>query len=220
MFFESPSEIVKIAGRTGCAVFVMPDKARLEIPGALILQPEDKTVVTIEQVRELIARLAVKQVAEQYVVIRPAEALGEEAANALLKTLEEPKEKVHFVLVTSEPSRLLPTVLSRSAVYFLKQRKMLASGIATEEKIKDLAKRLMVAKPADLPGLAEEIVKKKDGVRAYALSILATVIEMLYKTYFITEKEVFVKKLPKFLAAYENIDRNGHIKLHLVADLC
>ena len=179
MFFESPSEIVKIAGRTGCAVFVMPDKARLEIPGALILQPEDKTVVTIEQVRELIVRLAVKQVAEQYAVIRPAETLGEEAANALLKTLEEPKEKVHFVLVTSEPSRLLPTVLSRSAVYFLKQRNMLASGIATEEKIKDLAKRLMVAKPADLPRLAEEIVKKKDGVRAYALSILATAIEML-----------------------------------------
>ena len=57
-------------------------------------------------------------------------------------------------------------------------------------------------------------------MRAYALLVLATAIEMLYKSYFITGKDVFVKKLPQFLTAYENIDKNGHIKLHLVADLC
>ena len=37
---------------------------------------------------------------------------------------------------------------------------------------------------------------------------------------FITKKEVFIDKIPKFLGAFENIDRNGHVKLHLVADLC
>lgn len=220
MFFESPEEIAKIAGRTGCAVFVVPEKTTIQIRGATILEPEERTTITIEQVRDLIMGLAVKQTAERYVVIRPAEALSEEAANALLKTLEEPKDKVHFVLVTSEPSRLLPTVLSRAAVYFLRRENILAEGILADEKIKTLAKKLMVARPADLPGLAEEITKKKDGVRAYTLAILAAAIEMLYKTYFITGKAIFVEKLPKFLTAYENIDRNGHIKLHLVADLC
>ena len=78
----------------------------------------------------------------------------------------------------------------------------------------------MVAKPADLVGLAEEITKKKDGVRAYALGVLGTAIEMLYKTYFLTGKDVFVKKLPQFLAAYEGISRNGHIKLQIVSNLC
>jgi len=36
-----------------------------------------------------------------------------EAANALLKTLEEPRERVHFVLLSSRPERLLPTIRSR-----------------------------------------------------------------------------------------------------------
>jgi DNA polymerase-3 subunit delta' len=36
-----------------------------------------------------------------------------EAANALLKTLEEPRPKVHFVLLASRPDRLLPTIRSR-----------------------------------------------------------------------------------------------------------
>ena len=72
MFFESPEEILKISGRTGCAIFVMPDNKELSIPGALILEPVEKSVITIEQVRNVTARLNVKQTREQYVIIRPA----------------------------------------------------------------------------------------------------------------------------------------------------
>ena len=93
------------------------------------------------------------------------------------------------------------------------------AGISADEKVKTLAKKLMTCAPADLPALAEEICKKKDGVRAHALLVLETAIEMLYKSYFITGKSIFVEKLPKFLSAYDAISRNGHIKLHLVADL-
>ena len=88
-----------------------------------------------------------------------------------------------------------------------------------DKKVLDIARRLVVAKPVDLPPLAEEICKKKDGVRAYVLSILSASIEILYKSYFKTEKEVFLNKIPRFLSAYEAIASNGHIKLHLVADL-
>ena len=146
--------------------------------------------------------------------------MGEDAANAFLKNLEEPGEKVHFILITSQPSKLLPTILSRSAIYFLRGNSLLENELSVDKSKKDLAKRLMVAKPGDLVSLAEEITKKKDGVRGYTLEILAAAIEMLYKSYFITKKDVFVKKIPKFLTAYENIEKNGHIKLHLVADLC
>ena len=50
--------------------------------------------------------------------------------------------------------------------------------------------------------------------------MVGAAIEMLYKTYFLTEKEVFLAKLPKFLAAYDGIYRNGHVKLQLIANLC
>lgn len=217
MYFDDVTQIQDIASRTGAAVFVVPDDVKVEIPGAIVLKPEEKTTITIEQIRELQGRLGLKQSQDLFVVIRPAEKMQVEAANAFLKTLEEPQGKVHFVLITSKPSALLATVLSRCVIYFLK---VYDDGqIHMNEKVKSIAKRLIVAKPAELVGLAEEIAKKKDGKREYALLVVGTALEMLYKSYFLTGKEVFLKKLPRFLRLYENLERNGHIKLHLVADL-
>lgn len=48
------------------------------------------------------------------VVIDPADALGEAAGNALLKTIEEPRPGVHFALLTTNLQGVLPTLLSRS----------------------------------------------------------------------------------------------------------
>ncbi len=220
MFFESVSDILKIASRLGTAIFVVPEPSAIELKekNVIILQPEEKSVITIEQIRKILPKLAAKQINDLFIVLRPAEVLNVEAANALLKALEEPGDKVHFVLLTSAPSMILPTVLSRAAIYFLRTND--DGNIAADEKTKDLAKRLLVAKGADLVALAEEVTKKKDGTRAYVLSILGVAIEMLYKTYYMTGKQVFAQKIPKFLAAYDGISQNGHIKLQIVSNLC
>lgn len=220
MFFESVSDILKIASRLGTAIFVVPEPSAIELKekNVIILQPEEKSVITIEQIRKILPKLAAKQIDDLFIVLRPAEVLNVEAANALLKALEEPGDKVHFVLLTSAPSMILPTVLSRAAIYFLRTND--DGNIAADEKTKNLAKRLLVAKGADLVALAEEVTKKKDGTRAYVLGILGVAIEMLYKTYYMTGKQVFVQKIPKFLAAYDGISQNGHIKLQIVSNLC
>ena len=203
----------------GCAIFVIPRDTEVKIPGAYVLQPESKVTITIDQVREMIADLSVKQTSDRFVVIRPADKLGEEAENAILKSLEEPKENVHFVLITDRLSKLLPTILSRSAVYIWRGGLKSVDEIAADEKIKVLAKRFLSAKPWELVDLAEEITAKKDGVREYALEVLGVTIEMAYKSYFITGKKAFLSRIPKLIETYENISKNGHIKLHLVADL-
>ena len=220
MFFESVDEISQIASKTGTAIFVIPKDIKVEIKNALVLQPESKSVITIEQVREMISRISTRQTSDLYVVVRPADLMGDAAANAFLKNLEEPGDKVHFILITDSPSKLLPTILSRAAIYFLRSESAITGDIIANEKDKTLAKRLLVTKPAELVDIAEEIVKKKDGVRAYALEILGLAIEMLYKSYFLTGKDVFVKKIPKFLAAYEGVARNGQVKLQIVSNLC
>jgi hypothetical protein len=217
MFFDNVSQIQMIAAKCGTAVFVVPDELKVEIPGALVLQPEEKTVITIEQVRQMMERLELKQSQDLFVVIRPAEKMQLEAANAFLKSLEEPGDNVHFVLVTGRPSMLLSTILSRAAIYYLRVQD--DQSIHADAKKKDLAKRLMVAKPNEIVGLAEEIAKKKDGVRNYALEVVGTAIEMLYKSYYITGNRAFVKRLPKFLTLYESLMQNGHIKLQIVANL-
>ncbi len=220
MFFDDVSEIKDIAKKCGTAVFVVPRDVLISIPQALVVEPDGKTVVTIEQVRELTIHLKVKQFDDLFVVIRPADALQPEAANALLKNLEEPTEKIHFVLITDSPSLLLPTILSRAAIYILREKIVTHNDIDASEQVKNLAKRLLVARGSDLVTVAEEITRKKDGSRRYALEVIGVAIEMLYKTYFITEKKIFLEKLPKFLAAYDAISRNGNAKLQIVANLC
>jgi DNA polymerase-3 subunit delta' len=76
---------------------------------------EDSRQIRIEQVRELSAELALTSHAGGYKVgiLTPADALNRFAANALLKTLEEPPARTLLILVATEPSRLPPTVLSR-----------------------------------------------------------------------------------------------------------
>lgn len=219
MFFEDKEQILEIARRTGTAIFVLPEEEDFTIKNALVLQPEKKTVITIEQVREAISRLGLRQVTERFVIVRPADKLSEAAANAFLKNLEEPREKVHFLLITAQPSKLLPTILSRANLYFLRRPADSITEIKASEEEKRLAKRLIAGKPQDIIDLADEITKQKKTARERALGVLGVAIEMLYKSYFLTGKEMFLKKLPHYLKAYENIARNGHIKLQIVANL-
>ncbi|MBQ6375958.1 hypothetical protein IJJ37_03485 [Candidatus Saccharibacteria bacterium] len=219
MYFDAVLEIPTIAARSGCSIFVVPKEVPVEIRRALVLQPEERTTITIEQVRNMTRTLAVKQLAEQFVIVRPADKMGIDAANAFLKNLEEPGEHIHYVLVTDSPSMILPTIMSRAAVYILRQPSLIDAEFKADEKVKGLAKRLIAAKATDLPALADEITKKKEGVRAYALEVLEAAVEMTYKSYFITGKTAFITKIPKLIAAHEAISQNGHAKLHLVADL-
>jgi len=82
---------------------------------AWVRPAEDSQQIRIEQVRDLAADLALTSHAGGYKVgiVTPAEALNRFAANALLKTLEEPPARTLLVLVTTQPSRLPATVLSR-----------------------------------------------------------------------------------------------------------
>jgi DNA polymerase III subunit delta' len=76
---------------------------------------EESRQIRIEQVRELAAELALTSHAGGWKVgiLTPADSLNRFAANALLKTLEEPPARTLLMLVASEPSRLPATVLSR-----------------------------------------------------------------------------------------------------------
>lgn len=71
--------------------------------------------IRIDDVRELRASLgeAPRGDGKRAVLLLEAQALGVEAANALLKSLEEPRENLIFALMTPQRDRLLPTLVSR-----------------------------------------------------------------------------------------------------------
>jgi DNA polymerase III subunit delta' len=84
-------------------------------PDVLWLSPQSSAVIKIAQVRNLLGIIPYPPLEARVrtVIIEPADALNVEAANALLKTLEEPPSSTRFILITSRPDALLTTIRSR-----------------------------------------------------------------------------------------------------------
>jgi DNA polymerase-3 subunit delta' len=79
-------------------------------------RPESKSrIITIEQTRDLMRQIQLKPAEARYkvAVIAGADRMNPQAANAFLKTLEEPPPKCVMILLTTEPARILETILSR-----------------------------------------------------------------------------------------------------------
>ncbi len=96
--------------------------AVLSHPGLMVIRrpydPKDKrfrAVITVDEVRKLKGFLSHKggNGGWRVVVIDPIDEMNTSAANALLKSLEEPPPHTLFLMVCAEPGRLLPTIRSR-----------------------------------------------------------------------------------------------------------
>ncbi|HZL43388.1 MAG TPA: hypothetical protein VFD66_08925 [Verrucomicrobiae bacterium] len=80
------------------------------------LRPESKSrVITIDRMRDLMQEIHFKPSESEHkvAIVVAADRLNVQAANAFLKTLEEPPPKSVLVLLTTEPQRILETILSR-----------------------------------------------------------------------------------------------------------
>lgn len=85
-------------------------------PDVLWIRPESKLrIITVSQIRELMRSVYLKPTQADYkvAVIVGADRLKTEAANAFLKTLEEPPADSILILLSTDPSRVLETILSR-----------------------------------------------------------------------------------------------------------
>lgn len=79
----------------------------------------DKKMIGIDQIRQLLEKVSLSAFANNYqvVIIRQAETLSDSAANALLKSLEEPNPSVIFILLTESLAALPGTIASRSQIF-------------------------------------------------------------------------------------------------------
>ncbi len=116
-------------------------------PDVRILSPADgKRNILIEAIRD--AELWIGQRPyegrSRVLIITPADAMNSAAANALLKTLEEPRRGNHLILVTSAISSLLPTVRSRCQIVRFRalETKTVASLLQKEGMNKEQAELL------------------------------------------------------------------------------
>src|SRR5882724_10992188 len=99
-----------------------------------------RTVITVDETRETIPFFGSTAAIEGWrvCIVDTVDELNPNAANALLKILEEPPQQSLFLLVSHAPARILPTILSRC-------RKLLLRPLATDDVVR------IAAKAADLP---------------------------------------------------------------------
>ena len=110
-----PVETAEFA-RDGCGECAACQRIQRGVhPDVIVIEPGDMGSIKIEQVRDVIDRSEYRpfEGRRRVVIIDEADALMQAAQNALLKTLEEPPSASMFVLVSSIPDALLPTVRSR-----------------------------------------------------------------------------------------------------------
>lgn len=124
--FSGPEHVGKFTAALEFARKLALDPAKnLEqaSPNLIIIAPEaeekkgviKKLGIKIEAIRDLQHKLSLSSEGSRYkvVIIDEAERLNKTAQNALLKTLEEPNEKVVLVLVAQDENKILPTIRSR-----------------------------------------------------------------------------------------------------------
>lgn len=114
-------------------------------PDVLVLPPDPpQLLVKLGQVRFLIHSIySLPGEAKRRVYLFPSAAFMKEAANSLLKVLEEPPEYAHIILMAEHPGELLPTIRSRCAPVRI-------GAISPDELEALLAERKPEWKPAQL----------------------------------------------------------------------
>ena len=133
-----------------------------------------RVAIGIDQVRELQHEASLKPYEGRFrvFIIDEADRMSEEAANALLKTLEEPPDQVALLLLAVEPDRLLPTVTSRCRRLDLRpvRRDLIAAELEGRYRLD----------PAD----AEELARLSEGRPGWAFRAAAgpAVMEALSRT--------------------------------------
>ncbi|WP_198265592.1 DNA polymerase III subunit delta' [sulfur-oxidizing endosymbiont of Gigantopelta aegis] len=80
-----------------------------------ITTPEDKKVIPVDAIRDLIqwSVMSSQMEGRKVIIIEPAESMNVNAANSLLKTLEEPVANTIIILLSNKKQALLPTIRSR-----------------------------------------------------------------------------------------------------------
>jgi DNA polymerase III subunit delta' len=123
-----------------------------------------RSVITVDETRETISFFGSTAAVEGWrvCIVDTVDELNPNAANALLKVLEEPPQQSLFLLVSHAPARVLPTILSRC-------RKLALRPLATADVIRAAAKTASIA--IDDPALVEA-AEAAEGSVGRALTLL------------------------------------------------
>ena len=115
-----------------------------EFPDVTMIKPQNQVIKT-ERIRELVSQFSQSGIENQrqVFIIEQAEKMHVNAANSLLKVIEEPQSEIYIFFLTSDEDQMLPTIRSRTQIFqFKKQVSTLISQLEEAGLVKNKAKLL------------------------------------------------------------------------------
>jgi len=170
--FEGPEHIGKRTLALKFCELVLNNSKKnvLENPDLMVLSPSDSDKqITVEKIRELEKVLGLYPYCSKYkiAIIEQAEKMNKAAANALLKTLEEPSKTTILILLSSNSKNMLDTIKSRCRrMKFLPvKKKLLEKFLENKVGKKSEAKRIIEIS-GYRPGKIVEFLRHKEKIDA------------------------------------------------------
>ncbi|WP_049503597.1 DNA polymerase III subunit delta' [Streptococcus oralis] len=115
-----------------------------EFPDVTMIKPQNQVIKT-ERIRELVSQFSQSGIENQrqVFIIEQAEKMHVNAANSLLKVIEEPQSEIYIFFLTNDEEQMLPTIRSRTQIFqFKKQVSTLMSQLEEAGLVKNKAKLL------------------------------------------------------------------------------
>ncbi len=143
-----------------------------------------KGLITAKESEEIIKKLSFKSYSSEYkaMIIWLPEAMNQEAANKILKILEEPWEKTLFILVSERPEQLLATITSRTQEVAVARIDVesLQRVACNEGKVSDEALTMARLAGGSILELRELLNGVADDVRAQSFELFTRLMRLSY----------------------------------------
>jgi DNA polymerase-3 subunit delta' len=199
--------------REGAAVPLHPDVIVVArgLYGREILgrTTEEKTDISVDQIRRVVlerVNLGPHEAPQRLVIVRAADELSVGAANALLKTLEEPPPHTRFVLITSRAGELLPTIRSRT--------QLLRFAPLTDA----LVEKILIGRGVD-PATAKRVAPLSAGSASIALTLADPALAEARSAAVETLREAATGKLVTTLETTSSYANTGEARVELAEHL-
>jgi DNA polymerase III delta prime subunit len=228
MQLNNADDVEKIASKNNFSIFELPDgytfgdffKNSYHVTFQQNKDGKLSREIKKTQIEEILKICHNRQANSLTVVVEYADKLNLEAANLALKSLEEPGENIHFVFLTRDLDGILPTIRSRANCYYLPKNDKVSEAPEVDADVFALAKQYLSANEKNLPEIVDKIIKlNKDDQRSAALDVISCSIDIMYKSYLIRGNPSYLRKIEQLIQAEQAIDKNGHVKLQLIANM-
>jgi DNA polymerase-3 subunit delta' len=181
-------------------------------PDVLLIAPQGQTI-KIEQIRRIQHTLSFKPAfaRRRMVIIDNAETMTPDAANAFLKTLEEPPLNTTLILIAQDKTQLLSTIVSRCQIVRFRPLplKIVQEVLKKKGLEKDEATKIASLAEGSL-GKAMQLLEKQEGLKTALLGIKSgvSVRELLASIEKLVEKCQDQRQLFSFFDVYQGILRD------------